>query len=624
MKREANSDQNEKLTFGIASERTKLLLKTLLRMVRLLLGISSGQTIVLIACELMAALLPIAQIWVTVRLMDAAMEVYHRFPEGLTNAYGIVGIQLLILLVGIGADMAKQHATNVLRTRTAISVGSALAFKTSSMSLLAYEDHEVHNRLQRIAGSLDMRILQFFQSALALIMNVVTLVGYLLVLYHFHWLLAGGLLLLIVPLLFIHFKESRLTFNQMVRQTPMRRRADYLFSLMSNRQWAKEVRIFDLAEHITQQWKSSFQQNADEQNRLDLRMSLQKTTVFAFSFGIIACITAGLLRLASLGRIGIAEFAALIQVAVSVQSQLRALAAYTATIFENALFASEVFLFLDAEHEAGGRQQAKKSEASEHRRRLDAPIQSVVFRNVGFTYPQTNRKVLEQLSFEIRAGEKIALVGENGSGKSTLVKCLLGLYPVTEGTVEYNDVDAKEWETASLRSRLTAIFQDFVQYQLSLRENIGFGRVKEMHDETRLQTAAAQSGVEEFADRLPEGFETQLGYAFMGGHELSHGQWQKISISRAFFKNADLIVLDEPTSALDPLAEAALFEKLAQLAEGRTTLFISHRLGICRAADRVLVLKNGRLVEQGRHEDLIEAGGEYARMFRVQADWYRK
>jgi len=586
--------------------KTRLLLGTLLRMTRLLFGISSRQTAVLIVCELFAALLPIAQIWVTMKLMDAAVEVYNNFPKGLTNAYGVVGIQLLILLAGMGINMAKQHTTNLLRTRTAVVVGQALASKTSSMSLLAYEDHEVHNRLQRVAGSLDMRILQFFQSALALVMNAITLVGYLLVLYHFHWLLAGGLLLLVVPLLLIHFKESRLSFNQLVDQTPMRRRADYFFGLMSNRQWAKEVRIFGLSEHITEEWKSSFQQTANEQNRLDLRMSLQKTAVFAFSFGMIACI---------------AEFAALIQVASSVQAQLRTLAAYSATIFENALYASEVFMFLDSEDEAAGGKELTKPES---RRKLDAPIESVVFRDAGFTYPQTNRKVLERLSFEIRAGEKIALVGENGSGKSTLVKCLLGLYPVTEGSVEYKSVDAEEWDTESLRSRLTAIFQDFVQYQLSLRENIGFGRVEEMHDHARLQTAAAKSGVEEFAAHLPKAFETQLGYAFMGGHELSFGQWQKVSISRAFFKNSDLIVLDEPTSALDPLAEAALFEKLAQLTEGRTTLFISHRLGICKAADRILVLKNGRLVEQGRHEDLIDAGGEYARMFRVQADWYRQ
>ncbi|OAO89075.1 hypothetical protein AXX17_ATUG04710 [Arabidopsis thaliana] len=565
--------------------------------------------------QISTAILPVLQVYVTIELVHRTELVIRDGSSQLGPAFTILLYQLLLFLLQLVLDVFVDFLVSKIKLVVLLHFGQEVTQKSSRLSLLHFENHEFFDLLQRVSTGLEYRGLQFFQSFLQIAKNLTTLIGFVIVLLGFHWLLAFGILLLIFPSLYIDIKESGFKVSQFVNQTPTRRRSIYFSSLLTEREWAKEVRIFGLADYFINQWRKYCQQNGQEQIDLERTMSIYKVAVNGLLLVMVTLISGLLLKLAAAGAMTIASFVALIQTVFSIQSNLKFMATYIAGIYEQALYANDLFRFL-----------ALEEEEPDDAPKLPFPVsleQGISVKNLGFAYPAHERSILRDISFDVGIGEKIAIVGENGAGKSTLVKCLLGLYQPTAGTITYNGIPLDQMDTDEFRKHITAIFQDFAQYQLTLRENIGLGHVEWMQEESRLQVAAAKSGVDEFFNELSEGYDTELGHKFLGGHELSYGQWQKIAISRAFFRDSAIIVLDEPTSALDPMAEAQLFEHIAQLTKGKTTFFISHRLGICRAADRILVLKDGQLVEQGSHDQLMNSDGEYADMFRTQAEWYQ-
>lgn len=247
---------------------------------------------------------------------------------------------------------------------------------------------------------------------------------------------------------------------------------------------------------------------------------------------------------------------------------------------------------------------------------------TIRFEDVWFTYPDSTLPALAGVTFTLAAAENVALVGENGAGKTTLVRLLSGLYQPDQGVVRLDGDTLTPQRVVVMRRRVAAVFQDFARFQLAAREAIGFGDLHRMADDGALAAAAGRADIGPLLADLPDGFDTYLGREF-GDLDLSGGQWQRLALARAFFRQADLLVLDEPTAALDPLAELALFQRFADLTTGRTAIMISHRLGMARLADRVIVLHHGAIVEEGQHATLIAAGGRYAQMFEAQARWYR-
>jgi ATP-binding cassette subfamily B protein len=476
---------------------------------------------------------------------------------------------------------------------------------------------------------------QLLQRALELVRAVPMALGYSAALATLTPALLVVVLAARVPSVLAFFVGGQAQWNLFSQQTRERRLAEYYASIVTERSFAKEVRLYGLAGYLLDRWAGLFWQTRDELRRQRLRIDLKQraslvASTAAVLLGLLWILAAGLTHASPGG------YALLFQALDGLTGVLFTLSSALTALGEQSGYASELRAFLrlptvappqsevrSPKSEVGGVGELRISDPAPRTSDFPRPLrQGIRFDDVWFTYPGSDRAALAGVSFEIRAGEKVALVGENGAGKTTLVKLLLGLYRPDAGRITFDGIDARDLDPAALRAAASAVLQQFTRYQLTFRENVGIAAPERLQDADRVRRAVASAGAADVLHKLAQGQETLLG-PDVGGVDLSGGEWQRLALARAFFREAEVLVLDEPTAALDPLAELAVFERFVDLARGRTAVLISHRLGMARLADRVLVLKHGRLVEAGPHEALVRAGGEYAALFAAQARWYR-
>lgn len=397
--------------------------------------------------------------------------------------------------------------------------------------------------------------------------------------------------------------------------TPERRELDYLRYIGASDTTAKEVKLFGLAGFLADRFEQLADKYFQANKRLSTRRALWGTGLSslatlayygAYVFILIQTV-GGLLTVGTLTFLA-GSFSRM-------RGLLQGIMGRFSKIGESALFLQDLFDFFAIKSTIEGAGKGRK---------VSIPFkQGLVFENVGFKYPQSSRWAVRGLSFELKAGEKLALVGENGAGKTTLVKLLARLYEPTEGRILLDGIDLREYDPESLRAAIGVIFQDYQRYQLKVRENIAVGDIGKRDDDQRIEDAALKSLADQVVSELPKGFDQMLGKRFNEGVELSGGQWQKIALARAYMRDAQLLILDEPTSALDARAEYEVFQRFAKLMEGKTAVLISHRFSTVRMADRILVLENGGLLELGSHEELLEKNGRYAELFHLQAKGYQ-
>ena len=383
--------------------------------------------------------------------------------------------------------------------------------------------------------------------------------------------------------------------------------------LLTGRESAAEVRLFGLGGWLLDQVAVLRRRLDRERLRLagrELRQAIVHSGLNGLAHILALVFSVGLLVV---GRVSIGTAAALFAAIERFQGEYSNLVNLIVGGYDDLRYLQDYFEFMDG----------PQLDLDEGRRLPGQLREGIRLENVSFTYPGGDRPALANLDLTIRPGERVALVGENGAGKTTLIKLLLGLYRPTAGRIVVDGVDLNELALDDWYRRFGTVFQDFVRYQTTVRENIVFGWLEGRDDTRALAATVARSGADEVVAALPDGLDTRLGKEFHTGVDLSVGQWQKLAIARAYFRPADILILDEPASALDAKAEAAVYEHFARMAEANTVLLISHRLGSCRIADRILVLREGALVEQGTHAELIAAGGEYAALYRLQAAWYR-
>jgi ATP-binding cassette subfamily B protein len=393
--------------------------------------------------------------------------------------------------------------------------------------------------------------------------------------------------------------------------TPSDRQRRYVGDLLGGRDEAKEVRAFGLADFLFERWNRLYDHRLKELRavaRRQLMFTLFSTFVIGLMLGAILLLVA---FLASSGRVTLAAAGVAVAGIAIIGARMAGAGYSISSLSEAGFYLDDFAQFLDM---------AKPPLPSA----VTAPasFDLITAQGISFTYPSSSAPALIDVTIEIRAGEVLALVGENGSGKSTLAKILAGLYRPSSGSVAWDGVDISALNQTEFSQKVAVIFQDFLRYHLTASDNIGLGRFEASDDRAAIVAAAEQAGAATMIDKLPSGYDTLLGPEFFGGVDLSVGQWQRMALARAFFRNAPFVILDEPTASLDARAEHELFERIRSLLDNRTVLLISHRFSSVRTADRIYVLHEGRVVEAGSHEELMASNGRYAEMFRLQAAAY--
>jgi ATP-binding cassette subfamily B protein len=426
------------------------------------------------------------------------------------------------------------------------------------------------------------------------------------------------MLLLVAGVIPAFLGESHFAFlgyAKNFRQTPLRRQMDYLRQLGGSKEGAKELKLFNLKNFLTER----FTKLSDEIYEENVALSRRKLIVGALlsiiaTLGYYSAYVFVIFRTIA-GAISIGTFYFLVNAVQQASSNIQQIFSTVAGIADQALFLTDLLAFFDMQPTIQSKPNA-----------LPAPRpikRGFEFINVSFKYPGTSRMVINQLNFHLRVGERVALIGENGEGKTTLVKLLTRLYDPVEGQVLLDGIDLREYDLEDLYREIGVIFQDFMRYEMTARENIAVGQIEQIDNLALLKNAADKSMANEVIERLPRDYEQMLGRRFETGVDLSGGEWQKVALARAYLRNAQVVILDEPTAALDARSEFEVFKRFAELTAGKSALFISHRFSTVRMADRIVVLENGRIAEDGNHEELFSLGGRYAEMFELQAASYR-
>lgn len=498
----------------------------------------------------------------------------------------------------------------------------------AAVDLAHYEDSQFFDQLQRASTGGQMRPWQLTMAMTEAIAAVLGTIGIAIALFSLEPLLVPLALVSAVPIWLATIRNARGRYSMQIANIPEDRERVYMQQLLTERDPAKEVRAFNLVDYLRER-HLRLTKNILERTRRESWKESRRSLLGRSAAGVAA--VAGVLTLLWLffeGRLNVASVFTAFTAMQLLRQRVQSTALSAGGVYESALFLEDYQSFLDMRPQGPATGPVGAPELQAGTTPLATPELSVPpfetlrAEKVTFAYPGSNRNALEEIDFELRAGQVVALVGENGSGKTTLAKILGSLYTPTAGRIMWDGIDMSSMPPEVFREHCTVIFQDYTRYALPAKDNIGLGRHQRIDDEDAIREAAKITGVDRVFDRLSEGWETTLGRQFWGGQDLSGGQWQRVALSRAFFRDSAFLVLDEPTASLDARAEARLFEKLRYLAEGRSVLLITHRFGNVRMADRIYVLTRGRVSEAGSHDELMAADGQYAELFNLQASQF--
>ena len=492
--------------------------------------------------------------------------------------------------------------------------------RAASAPLVAFEHGPFFARLQRASDNLGQHVSGIFGAVIDTGQLLVMIGSIMVPLWLIHPLLVPLLIVGTIPGAIVQYRTARVVHEARQRHAPGDRLLQRLGQILTDRDAAAELRLFGNGPDLVRRWAETRRRRGDDvvvAERTKFRATLLGEV--GVGAGVIAALVLVVWLLIE-GRVPAGAWVTLLVGIEWSLGMVYGLAMTGRTVRENSAFLGDLFAFEDATAAIQDRRLPAAGDAVSPGRAGTGPMR-ITAERITFSYPDAPHPVIRDVTVEIRPGEHLAVVGANGAGKSTLVRLLTGLYLPDEGRVCLDGVDTDTPEITALQRQIGAVFQDYVAWQLPVRDNIGMSATERLNDDAALRRAADAAGILDLIDTLPEGLDTWLGREF-GERDLSGGQWQRIALARAFFRDARFLVMDEPTAALDPLAEQRLFERFTTLAAGRTALTISHRLGSARLADRIIVMEGGRIVEMGHHAQLIAAGGLYARMFKSQAEWY--
>ena len=587
-------------------------------------GTSKAMTLASIGIRLIRAFLPIATLYVGKLIIDEAVRLLGLgVTQELTDAWQSGQLDHLLLLLGLEFGLAiladllgrmVAYVDTLLSERFTNATSIRLMEHAATLDLEDFEDADLQDKLDR-ARRQTMGRMNLLSQLFGQAQDVITVISFAVgLLAYAPWLMV----LLAVALIPAFLGESHfnaLNYALNFQWTPERRQLEYLRQMGASVDTAKEVKIFNLNRFFIERFRFLSDKFYAGNKILAGKRALWGTLLAALgtlgyyiAYAYIAWRTVR-------GDFSIGDLTFLAGSFRRLRQLLESLLSGFSQVASQALYLDDLYSFFKIEPEI-----CSKADAIP----VPTPIRSgFVFDNVGFRYEGADRWALRGLSFELHAGEVLALVGENGAGKTTLVQLLARLYDPDEGRILLDGRDLRDYDMEQLRANIGVIFQDFVRYHLTAAENIGVGQIDEMYDRTRIEQAARRGMADEVIADLPKGFEQIIGRRFKDGVDLSGGQWQKIAIARAYMRDAQVMILDEPTAALDARSEFEVFERFKELSDNRTAVLISHRFSSVRMADRILVLADGKVESSGTHEQLMAHGGRYAELFELQASGYR-
>ncbi|MEP6990696.1 MAG: ABC transporter ATP-binding protein [bacterium] len=605
-------------------------LRYLPALLRLVWQTNRRYTAAMIALRLVRAFVPVASLWVAKLIIDQVVHL-SRTPGGsLTTLWRIVALELVIVIIGEFLARASALVESLLGDLFSNEMSVRLMRHAATLDLAQFEDPDFYDHLERARRQTTARIglIAMLLSMGQDLLTLATLAAALIV--QNPWLL----LLLTVAILPSFLGETHfaaLSYSLLFRRTPERRELDYLRYVGASDKTAKEVQMFGLAGWLSDRYAALAGRYYEENKRLSVRKGIVSALLsLVGTFGYYGAYVIILLRAVS-GAITLGTLTFLAAAFSRSRDLIQRLLLSASDIYEQSLYLKDLFVFFEMVPSISSRTGAP---------RVPSPMRTgFVFEDVGFQYEGSDRWAIRHVNLSIAPGERIALVGENGAGKTTITKLLARLYDPTEGRVLIDGVDLREYDLLSVREAIGVIFQDFVRYDMRFDENVGVGEIEgvtsylaQVRDAApgaadappvALVAAADQSLASSLLPRFADGYRQMLGRRFDDGVDLSGGEWQKIALARAYMRAAQLLILDEPTAALDARAEYEVFVRFNQLMAGRMAVVISHRFSTVRMADRIVVLGDGKVVEEGTHDELVLRGGLYAELFEMQAAGYR-
>jgi ATP-binding cassette subfamily B protein len=566
-----------------------------------------------ITLRLFKSLVPIISLYIGKLIIDEVLALVATPNPSLSHLTILIASEFAVLIISDLLNRGIGLSDNLLGDLFANNSSVKLMEHAGKLDLAQFEDSQFYDKLERARRQtlgrtvLMSQVLEQFQ-------NTITILSLLVGMVAFNpWLI----LLIVVAIIPAFLGESHFNSQNysLVRSwTPQRRELDYLRFTGASDETAKEVKLFGLTSFLAKRFKKVADAYYEETKKIAIKrafwgmlLAALGTLGYYVAYGLIVFDTVqGIITVGTLTFLA-GSFSRL-------KSLFEGILNKFSTVSEGAMYLQDFFDFFNIE--------PKVSNSSGN-----VPFPKVIskgfsFENVSFQYDKNPKPVIENLSFELPAGQKLALVGENGAGKTTLVKLLVRLYDPTSGIIRLDGIDLRDYNAADLQGQTSVIFQDFIKYQLNARENIGTGNVEALDELDTIKAAAGKSLASTVIEELPDKYDQMIGRRFHNGIDLSGGQWQKIALGRAYMRDAQLLILDEPTAALDARAEHEVFERFAELTKGKTAVLISHRFSTVRMADKILVLEKGRKLEYGTHEELILANGKYAELFNLQAKGY--
>ena len=598
--------------------RTSTLLRELVTAVRLVLRATPGWSALSAVCAVFLSVLPVLALYLTKLTLDRVVAVSaHGFQEIPPDIWRLI-------LLAVGAVWAQGAVRTVAGfvsemqgQRVSESVQETIAEKSVQVDLSYYESPAYYNTLhqaQREAPSRPARIVSALATALQSALSVLAVGG--LVLLSLRWSTVLLVVAVAMPGLWLRMRHARALSVEQKALAPLERRLDYYGWLGSTPGNAKEIRVYGLGRVFLERVREARGTLFDRKLRFQRGRIFSDVLTQGFAAVAMAAAFSQMIRNTLLGALSIGALVMSFQAFQRVVSAMQELVNALSQLYEHSLFMERLSEFLALQIKI-----VDPPDPLPFPERLHTGVR---FEDVCFQYPGSPTPVIEALNLTIEAGQMVALVGENGAGKSTLIKLLCRLYEPTGGRITLDGSDLRRFRRQDLWAGMAVLFQDFGQYQATVADNIWFGDCAAPVQEDRLQRAAGRAGADEFIRNLPDAYGQMLGAFFEGGRDLSGGQWQRLALSRAMMRTtAPIIVLDEPTSALDVKAEHDLFARFKSLTRGHTSLVISHRMSTVRMADRIFLFENGRIAEAGSHDELLDIGGSYARLFETQASSYR-